>query len=77
MSTVKATRKASLQHLIDLGQERIEDAIAQGVTTIEIKSGYGLNQKSEEKMLMAARSLKKVRVITTFLGAHAIPKEFA
>ncbi len=77
LSTVKATRKASLEELSMLAQKRVDKHLAQGVTTIEIKSGYGLNTKSEEKMLMAARQLKKARVVTTFLGAHAIPKEFS
>lgn len=74
LSTMKATRKASLDELIQLGQERVENHLAQGVTSIEVKSGYGLNRKSEMKMLRAAKSLKKANVVTTFLGAHAIPK---
>ncbi len=76
LSTVKATGKAGLKQLIDSGQKRVNQHLRQGVTTLEIKSGYGLNQKTEEKILKAAKSLKKANIITTFLGAHAIPAEF-
>ena len=76
LSTVKATRKASLKQLIDLGQKRVNRHLSQGMTTIEVKSGYGLNQKNEEKILKAAKALKKANIVTTFLGAHAIAKEF-
>ncbi len=73
LSTVKATRKVSKQALVDLAQQRVGKHLSQGVTTIEIKSGYGLNPQSEIKMLQAAKALKKARVVTTYLGAHAIP----
>ena len=76
LATVRATRKAGLRQLIDSGQKRVMGHLKQGVTTIEVKSGYGLNQKTEEKILEAAKSLKKANIITTFLGAHAIPREF-
>jgi imidazolonepropionase len=76
LATMRATRKASEKDLLQLGQKRVDKFLAQGVTTIEVKSGYGLNQKSELKILKAARQLKKARIVPTFLGAHAIPKEF-
>ncbi len=76
LSTVKATRRATLNQLIDLGQQRVSQHIQQGVTTLEIKSGYGLDSKTEIKMLQAARSLKGPNIVTTFLGAHALPKTF-
>ncbi|MCJ8277440.1 MAG: amidohydrolase family protein, partial [Bdellovibrionales bacterium] len=76
LSTMKATRRTSLNDLVELGQQRVDQHIAQGVTTIEVKSGYGLNTKSEIKMLEAANQLKKAQIVPTFLGAHAIPEEF-
>lgn len=80
VSTVDATRKASLEDLVRQSLPRLDHLIADGVTTIEIKSGYGLDTETECKMLQAARALgdeRGVRVVTTFLGAHALPKEFA
>lgn len=77
LSTVKATRRASLQELTELGQKRLNYHLSQGVTSVEIKSGYGLTAKSELKMLLAAQSLKGAKVHGTFLGAHAIPKEYS
>ncbi len=77
LSTVRATREASEKQLVRIGQKRIDRFIKQGVTTVEVKSGYGLTLKDELKMLRAARSLKKARIVPTFLGAHAVPKEFA
>ncbi len=73
LSTVKATKAASEKNLIEVAQKRVEQHLSQGVTTVEIKSGYGLSRKAEIKMLKAAGNLKKIRVIKTFLGAHAIP----
>jgi len=77
-NTVRHTRAASLEELKRLAQQRarlMRDRF--GVTTIEIKSGYGLSPADEEKMLLAARSCEGlVRVLTTFLGAHTIPPEF-
>ena len=76
LSTVKATRAASLQNLIEQSRPRRDALIAEGVTTLEIKSGYGLTLDDEVKMLRAARSLgDKVNVSTTFLGAHTCPPE--
>lgn len=75
-STVKQTRQASLNQLIAIGEKRLQQHLAQGVTTVEIKSGYGLTSKDELKLLRAAQSLRGAHVVTTFLGAHAIPSEF-
>jgi imidazolonepropionase len=80
MSTVRATRAASEQELLHQSLPRIASLLAEGVTTIEIKSGYGLDLASEAKMLRVARHVGAklpVRVATTFLGAHAVPPEFA
>ena len=76
LSTVKLTRKASHQDLLERAQKRAESFIKQGVTTLEVKSGYALDLKNEIKMLRVAKELKKVTVVPTFLGAHAIPKEY-
>ncbi len=75
LATLVPTREASLQKLTELAQEREEVFLGQGVATIEIKSGYGLRTETEFKMLKAARNLKRARIVATFLGAHAIPKE--
>jgi imidazolonepropionase len=73
-STVKATRAATLDNLIEQSRPRRDALVAEGVTTIEIKSGYGLTLEDEIKMLRAARALgDRVNVTTTFLGAHALP----
>jgi len=80
LSTMRAVRNASLQQLVDESAPRLEALMAEGVTTLEIKSGYGLTLADEEKMLRAARALEKaypVTIKTTFLGAHALPPEFA
>ncbi|MDY0961561.1 imidazolonepropionase [Massilia sp. CFBP9026] len=80
MSTVRATREASIDELVAASLPRVRALLAEGVTTLEIKSGYGLEQGAEERMLRAARrigELLPVRVATTFLGAHALPPEFA
>jgi imidazolonepropionase len=80
MSTVRATRAASEDELLRQSLPRIASLLAEGVTTLEIKSGYGLSLEAEAKMLRAARragQLLPVRVATTFLGAHALPPEFA
>jgi imidazolonepropionase len=79
-STVRATRAASEQQLLDESQVRLDRLLAEGVTTIEIKSGYGLDLANERKLLRVARELGRrnaVDVRTTFLGAHALPPEFA
>ncbi|MCC7260732.1 MAG: imidazolonepropionase [Alphaproteobacteria bacterium] len=80
LSTVKATRAASEQELYAQSEKRLQRLLAEGVTTVEIKSGYGLDLDSELKMLRVARNLGKhypVTVKTSFLGAHAVPPEFA
>ena len=79
-STVKATRNATELELASQSTHRLLSLLAEGVTTIEIKSGYGLALEHERKMLRVARSLgtaHSVSVQTTFLGAHAVPPEFA
>ena len=80
LSTVKATRTAMADELFANASKRLQHFIDEGVTTIEIKSGYGLDLANELKMLRVAKRLGKefpVRVSTTFLGAHALPPEFA
>ncbi|WMT75968.1 imidazolonepropionase [Bradyrhizobium sp. Ash2021] len=77
--TVKATRAASEDDLVKASLPRLDHLIAEGVTTIEIKSGYGLDLDSECRLLRAARRLGKERpidVTTSFLGAHALPPEY-
>ncbi|PCF94610.1 imidazolonepropionase [Vreelandella nigrificans] len=79
LSTVRATREASEDTLLTLAKPRLEALIADGVTTVEIKSGYGLTVKDELKMLRVARRLGEilpVNVVTTLLGAHALPPEY-
>ena len=80
LSTVTATRNASEDELLTQSLPRLDAFLAEGVATIEIKSGYGLDIETELKMLRVARQLGKersVRVKTSFLGAHAIPPEFS
>ena len=80
MSTVRATREASADELLRQSLPRVASLLAEGVTTIEIKSGYGLTLEAEAKMLRVARRVAEVlpvSVATTFLGAHALPPEFA
>lgn len=79
VSTVKATREASLEYLVASGIARAEMLKASGVATIEIKSGYGLSVGDEEKMLIAAGEIgraAKMRVKRTLLGLHALPPEY-
>ena len=79
MSTVTATREASLEALVQSALPRLDALIAEGVTTVEIKSGYGLDQDTELTMLRAARqlgALRPVTIKTSFLGAHAVPPEY-
>jgi hypothetical protein len=80
VSTVRATRAAAPDDLVAVSVPRVASLLAEGVTTIEIKSGYGLELATEAKMLRAARAIGArlpVRVKTTFLGAHALPPEFS
>jgi imidazolonepropionase len=78
VATVKATRAASVEDLVAATLPRLDHLIAEGVTTVEVKSGYGLEDDSEARMLEAARALttrRNVTVMTTYLGAHALPPE--
>ena len=78
VSTVKATRAASEDALVAASLPRLDALIAEGVTTIEIKSGYGLELATERRQLAAAQRLgsqRPISVTTTFLGAHALPPE--
>ena len=78
LSTVKATREASLDELVDSARPRLHALMKGGVTTIEMKSGYGLDAASEVKLLEAVRALgasEPVRVVPTLLALHALPPE--
>ncbi len=79
VSTVAATRAASEDALVERALPRLDALLAEGVATVEVKSGYGLDIETELRMLRAARRLGKlrpVRIVTTFLGAHAVPPEY-
>ena len=80
LGTVRATRAASEDELFEQSRPRLESMLREGVTTVEIKSGYGLDLESEAKMLRVARRLEAehaVTVSTSLLAAHALPPEFA
>jgi imidazolonepropionase len=79
VSSVKATREASLEALVEQARPRLQALMRGGVTTIEIKSGYGLDVETEIKMLRAARALgesEAVRIVPTLLALHALPPEY-
>ena len=79
VSTVRATRAASEDDLVAAALPRVDALIAEGVSVIEVKSGYGLDMDTELRMLRAASRLPQLRPIevqTTFLGAHAVPTEY-
>ncbi len=76
LSTMTATRLTSKSKLRGLAQKRVDAFLRQGVSTLEIKSGYALDLKNEIKCLEVMRSLKGPRIVSTFLGAHALPSEF-
>jgi imidazolonepropionase len=79
VSSVRATRAADEATLLAAALPRIDALIAEGVTTLEIKSGYGLDRESERKMLRVARAIAQVRpvqVVTSWLAAHALPPEY-
>ncbi|PWG17806.1 imidazolonepropionase [Salibaculum griseiflavum] len=79
LSTVRDTRAASVEDLVAAALPRLDALLAEGVCTVEIKSGYGLDIETELDMLRAARALerhRKVRVVTSFLGAHAVPPDY-
>jgi imidazolonepropionase len=80
VSTVSATRAAEEAALIAAALPRLDALLAEGVAVVEVKSGYGLDVETELRMLRAARALARqrpVRVRTSFLGAHAVPAEYA
>lgn len=79
VNTVDGTRAASMEDLVEGARPRLQALMAEGVTAIEIKSGYGLSEEHERKMLQAARAVGRqfdLEVRTTFLGAHAVPREY-
>ncbi len=79
LATVEATRAASVEELVASALPRLDALLDEGVGTVEVKSGYGLDLESERRMLLAARHLaehRAVRVRTSFLGLHAVPPEF-
>ncbi len=79
ISTVKATREASVEQLIETALPRLDGLLQSGVTSVEIKSGYGLTLEDEIKMLKAAKELeqhRRVKITTTLLAAHALPPEY-
>ncbi|TVS03348.1 MAG: imidazolonepropionase [Rhodobacteraceae bacterium] len=78
LSTVAATRESNEDALVASALRRLDALLAEGVTTVEVKSGYGLEREAELRMLRAARTLaelRRVRIVTTYLGAHACPPE--
>ncbi|MBY6096552.1 imidazolonepropionase [Ferrimonas balearica] len=79
LSTVRATRAADEETLFQGGRKRLNSLLREGVTTVEVKSGYGLDLDTERRLLAVARHLgamHPIEVVTTFLGAHALPPEF-
>ena len=78
-TTVSAVRSASFEELVNIIKPRIENFISQGITTLEIKSGYGLNFENERKLLQVINFLNEIytiEIVPTFLGAHTFPPEF-
>jgi imidazolonepropionase len=80
ISSVKSTRESTLEDMVDLGNKRLDSMIGFGVTTVEGKSGYGLDKDTEIRQLEAMRILKEKRqdidIATTFLGPHAVEKQY-
>ncbi|WP_432665460.1 imidazolonepropionase [Wukongibacter baidiensis] len=79
INSVRGTMEAPIEELIELGKKRLNSMISFGVTTVEGKSGYGLDYDTEIKQLEAMEELNKIHpldIITTFLGAHAVPKDY-
>ena len=79
LSTVNATRKASICQLVETALPRLDGLLQSGVTSVEVKSGYGLTLEDEIKMLKAAKELeqhRRVKITTTLLAAHALPPEY-
>ena len=80
VSTVRATREAGEDALLSGALARVDALIAEGVATLEVKSGYGLDRETELRMLRVARRIgeeRPLRVVTSYLGAHAVPPEYA
>ena len=80
VSTMTATRTATVDNLVSSALPRVDTLIAEGVSVIEIKSGYGLDSTTELNMLRAARRIQTLRPVivkTSFLGAHAVPAEYS
>ena len=79
LSTVNATRTATEDELVEKAREALDEMLSLGVTTVEAKSGYGLDMDNELKQLRAIRRLNEehlIDLVSTFLGAHAVPKEY-
>ncbi|PID48182.1 MAG: imidazolonepropionase [Proteobacteria bacterium] len=79
ISSIKSTRESSFDEIYAQSEKRLKNLIREGVTTIEIKTGYGLDAKSEIKMLKVMEKLEKnypIKIEKTFLGAHAVPPEY-
>lgn len=79
INSVRGTKEASKEELIDLGKKRLNSMLSFGVTTVEGKSGYGLDFETEIKQLEVMEELDKIHpldIVKTFLGAHAVPKEY-
>lgn len=79
LKTVNAVRATSLTDLVEIIKPRVEEFISQGITTLEIKSGYGLDFENEVKLLHAIKLLNEIfpiEIVSTFLGAHTFPEEF-
>jgi imidazolonepropionase len=79
VSTMRATRAASLEQLVQESRRRLDEMLALGTTTVEVKTGYGLDTANELKMLDAIASLDRqhpIELVPTFLGAHAVPPEY-
>ncbi len=78
-ATTKRTQEAAFEELYEKAHDNLNKFLLHGVTTVEAKSGYGLNWETEEKQLLVTKKLQenhKVEVVSTFMGAHAVPKEF-
>lgn len=79
INSVRGTKEASLEDLIAVGKKRLDSMTMFGVTTVEGKSGYGLDKETELKQLEAMKQLQdmhSIDIVTTFLGAHAVPKDY-
>jgi imidazolonepropionase len=79
LKTTKETRRARVEKLVDIGLERLDNMLSHGTTTVEAKSGYGLNTEDEQKILQATKRLNQLHgmnIVSTFMGAHVVPPEF-